>query len=251
MEHQRAQYWYMSYRRGDIFVKKILSCIIVATVSVSIRCSEQWAVVGVGMQPIVRKLTPIESPEELKEFTGKFVAYKVKPCSYYKNLPTDNTKDWDYGYLSPEYRVIKSDLVIENEECILSELLSKDQPKNPTSRELSQGFFAKNSIVMRKVTPAEMIAIIRGLNEEKARLGHFNPFCEQENMDRLKHPSTLDLMNAVYCGQYSQLLESPASREFSELWCCIKQQYSNVPKELRKYTLGYLGLLKLQGCVEY
>jgi hypothetical protein len=226
-------------------VKKILSCIIVATVSVSIYCGEQRAIVSV-MQPSAKKLKPIKSLEEVKNFAGHFVAYTEESLFSSDLYVIKNSDDYRYGYLRLHPSPFSSD-----DGYTLTKLLNQNQPISDVGiHQLSDSFLKEKNLLMRKVTPEEMIEIIREWREIRVGLGYYHPV-EQKNIDRLIHPSILDLMNAVYCGQYSQLLESPASREFSELWCCIKQQYSNVPKELRKYTLGYLGLLKLQGCVEY
>jgi hypothetical protein len=228
-------------------VKKILSCIIVATVSVSIYCGEQRAIVSV-MQPSAEGLTPIKSLEEVEEFTGKLVAYKRGPFFCESPLVIKNPDNYHYGYLSK-----LSCYFAEDTTYVLSRLLSKDQSTMldcTCTQTLTKSSIERHNILMRKVTLEEMVAIIRELSEGKTRLGYYD-LSNKENIKSLIHPSILDLINVVYFGQYSQLLESPESREFPELVCCMKQQYPNVPKELRRCMLRYLGLLKLQGCVEY
>jgi hypothetical protein len=225
---------------------------VVAMVSVSIRCSEQWAVVS--MQPSTEKLVLIKSLDEIGKFAGSFVAYVEKSLSYDDSYIIKNPDNCHYGYLS------KSSLpFISNADrgYLLSKLFYTNRPvimhPDLSAHALSELFVKENNILMRKVTLEELAAIIRGFKGKKARIGYCD-YKDDEDINNLVNnvrASILDIIDAVY-GRYSErLLVWPASYEFREFSYCMQQQYSYVPNDLRRCMLRYLGLLKLKGCVEY
>jgi hypothetical protein len=241
-------------------MKKTLCVIMVAMVSLGMRCCEQRAVVSVDTHFDAEKLVPIKSVKETAKFAGHFVAYAGKSLSCDGSYVIKDSEDHYYGYLS-----LNPSPYVRDDGHILSKLLNQNRSNIDTrvasdmnAHYLSEAFLEEKNLRMRKVTPEEMVAIIVGLDKRKARLGYSHPIEIENIRELLCIPiSTLDIIGAIRFGRYSErLLEWDQSSEFPELLCCIRKQHPDVLKELffsknQGGILHYLGLLKLNGCVGY
>jgi hypothetical protein len=234
---------------GHIFVNRFLYGIMVM-VSFGIYCGEERAIVSIiGMLSSAEELTPIKSLKKIEEFTGNFVAYKMEK-SPYENFAIAAPDKCYYGYLA------RSQFSGESSEYILSGLLKTNWQSFEAglgARVLSESFIKQDNILMRKVTPKEILAIVRGLSAGGIRLGYHDP-TEEKGIEKPVHNIELStfmgIADAVYYNRYSKgLFEWP---EFRELLYCINQQYPDLPNDLllsNKCILRHLGPLKLQSCM--